>query len=160
MQNYSAELYAASGQANYIKNFVKQTQTTGVKTNNKMRSGIMKFCWCTITVNNMEESLKFYEEIVGLSLNRRFAAGPGMEIAFLGVGGTEVELIFNPNHKASGNIDGISLGFEVNSVDEKIKFIKEKGLAVDSGPYQPNPHIKFFFVKDPNGVSIQFVENM
>ena len=120
----------------------------------------MKFCWCTITVNNMEESLKFYEEIVGLSLNRRFAAGPGMEIAFLGAGGTEVELIFNPNHKAPGNIDGISLGFEVNSVDEKIKFIKEKGLAVESGPFQPNPHIKFFFVKDPNGVSIQFVENM
>jgi lactoylglutathione lyase len=108
----------------------------------------------------MEESLKFYQEIAGLSLNRRFTAGPGMEISFLGAGGTEVELIFNPNHKAPGNIDGISLGFEVKSVDEKIEFIKEKGLAVESGPFQPNPHIKFFFVKDPNGVSIQFVENM
>jgi lactoylglutathione lyase len=51
------------------------------------------------------------------------------------------------------------LGFEVKSVDEKIQFVKEKGLAV-TGPIQPNPSIKFFFVKDPNGVSVQFVENM
>jgi lactoylglutathione lyase len=120
----------------------------------------MKFCWCTITVDNMEDSLKFYQEIVGLSISRRFAGGPGVEIAFLGDGETKVELICNPNHKAANNVGGISLGFEVESVDEMIKFIKEKGLEVDSGPYQPNPHIKFFHVKDPNGVSIQFVENM
>lgn len=120
----------------------------------------MKFCWCTITVNNLEESIKFYQEIVGLSVNRRFAAGPGMEIAFLGAGGTEVELIYDPASKAPGNIEGISLGFEVESLDEHIKFIKEKGLTVESGPFQPNPHVKFFFVKDPNGVRIQFVENM
>ncbi|VBB05896.1 glyoxalase/bleomycin resistance protein/dihydroxybiphenyl dioxygenase [Lucifera butyrica] len=121
----------------------------------------MKFCWCTITVQDMEDSLKFYQEIVGLSISRRFAAGPGVEISFLGDGETKVELICSSNHKVNNNnIEGISLGFEVESVDEKIKFIKEKGLEVDSGPYQPNPHIKFFYVKDPNGVSIQFVENM
>lgn len=120
----------------------------------------MKFCWCTITVSNMEESLKFYQEIVGLSISKRFAAGPGVEISFLGGEGTQVELICDPNHKAPGNAEGISLGFEVESVDEMIKIIKEKGLEVQSGPYQPNPHVKFIFVKDPNGISIQFVENM
>ena len=119
----------------------------------------MKFCWCTITVNNMEESLKFYQEIVGLTISRRFAAGAG-EISFLGDGETKIELICIPNHKATGNAEGISLGFEIESVDEMIKFIKEKGREVHSGPFQPNPHIKFFHVKDPNGVSIQFVENM
>ena len=120
----------------------------------------MKFCWCTITVADMQESLKFYQEIVGLSVDRRFQTGPGMEIAFLGDGETKVELISDPNHKLVNNIEGISLGFEVGSVDEMIKLIKEKGLEVHSGPFQPNPHVKFFFVKDPNGVSVQFVENM
>lgn len=120
----------------------------------------MKFCWCTITVDNMEDSLKFYQEIVGLSISRRFVGGPGTEIAFLGDGETKVELICDAKHKSTNNTGGISLGFEVESVDETIKFIKEKGLEVDSGPYQPNPHTKFFYVKDPNGVSIQFVENM
>lgn len=120
----------------------------------------MKFCWCTIAVNNMEDSLKFYQEIVGLSISRRFKAGPGIEISFLRDGETEVELICDPKHKAPGNVEGISLGFVVDSVDDMIKSIEEKGLQVDSGPYQPNPHVKFFFVKDPNGVSVQFVENM
>jgi len=120
----------------------------------------MGFCWCTITVDNMDDSLKFYQEIVGLSINRRFTAGAGVEISFLGEGETKVELICIPNHKATGNAEGISLGFEVKSVDEMIKVIKEKGLEVESGPIQPNPRIKFFHVKDPNGVSIQFVENM
>ena len=120
----------------------------------------MKFCWITLTVNNMEDSVKFYQEIVGLSISKRYPAGPGMEICFLGEGETKVELIYNPNQKAPGNVEGISLGFEIESVDEKIQFIKEKGLEVAGGPFQPNPHIKFFFVKDPNGVNIQFVENM
>ena len=53
----------------------------------------MKFCWTTINVTSMEESLAFYQEIVGLPLMRRFPAGPGMEIAFLGDGETQVELI-------------------------------------------------------------------
>ena len=120
----------------------------------------MKFCWCTITVNNMEESLKFYQEIVGLSIKRNFKAGPEVEIYFLGDGETEVELIYNPNQKVPSHLEGISLGFEVESVDDMIDYIKEKGLKVESGPIQPNPHVKFFFVKDPNGLSIQFVENM
>ena len=120
----------------------------------------MKFCWCTIGVRDMNASLKFYQEIVGLPLDRRLAAGPKMEICFLGEGETKVELICGADHKTPVKPEGISLGFEVRSVDEKIRFIKEKGLTVASGPFQPNPHIKFFYVKDPDGVSVQFVENM
>ncbi len=120
----------------------------------------MKFCWVTLTVNNMEESLAFYQKIVGLSINKRYPAGPGMEIAFLGDGETKIELICDSNRKASGNVEGISLGFNVKSVDEKLKFISNEGLEVTGGPFQPNPHIQFFFIKDPNGISIQFVENL
>ena len=120
----------------------------------------MNFCWCTITVENMDDSLKFYQEIVGLSISRRFTAGAGVEISFLGEGETKVELVCNPNHKRTGHAEGISLGFEVESVDNMIEVIKGKGLEVESGPFQPNPHLKFFHIKDPNGVNIQFVENM
>lgn len=119
----------------------------------------MNFCWATITVSNMEESLKFYQGIVGLSINSRYPAGPGMEIAFLGGGETQIELLYNANRKVTGNAEGVSLGFKVESVDEMIKLIHKEGLEVASGPFQPNPHVRFFFVKDPNGVNIQFVEN-
>jgi len=120
----------------------------------------MKFCWCTLMVKNIEESLKFYQEIVGLSVDRRFKAGSGTEIAFLGDGETKVELICNEaNTEVSFGTD-ISLGFEVKKVDEMMAFIKEKGVSIHSGPFQPNPRVKFFYVIDPNGLKIQFVENI
>ena len=119
----------------------------------------MKFCWTTIMVNSMDESLKFYEEIVGLKLNRRFDAGPGKEIAFLGEGETQVELIRDESIEKVNIGEDISMGFEVKSVEEMMKFLKGKGIEIASGPIQPNPHIQFFYVKDPNGLNIQFVEN-
>lgn len=120
----------------------------------------MKFCWSTLTVNNMEESLKFYQEIVGLKINRRFNAGPGVEIVFLGDGETQIELMTSSTGKKVDVGQDISWGFEVESLDDMLALVKEKGIDIHSGPDQPNPHIKFFNVLDPNGLSIQFVENM
>lgn len=119
----------------------------------------MKFCWVTLHVKNMEESLGFYKDVVGLKIDNRFNAGPDMEIAFLGDGETKVELIHDKNNKDINIGEDISLGFQVNSVDEMIEFIKEKGLGIYSGPFQPNENTRFFFVLDPNGLKIQFVEN-
>ena len=111
-------------------------------------------------VKNLEESLKFYQEIVGLEESRRFKAGPGMEIVVLGNGETNIELIYNDSIKEVNVGKDISWGFEVDSLDKTIALIKEKGLEIQSGPFQPNPHIKFFYVLDPNGLKIQFVENL
>lgn len=119
----------------------------------------MKFCWSTLIVKNLEDSLKFYQEIVGLKLEKRFAAGPETEIAFLGDGETKIELICNSEKDETNVGSDISWGFEVESVDKMMSLVKEKGYAVQSGPFQPNPHTKFFYVLDPNGLRIQFVEN-
>ena len=120
----------------------------------------MKFCWTTLIVANMEESLKFYQEIVGLPITRRLGAWPETEIAFLGQGETKIELIHQRNVGDVNLGKDISLGFEVESLDEMMAFIKEKGIAIHSGPFQPNTHVKFFYVLDPNGLKVQFVENM
>lgn len=120
----------------------------------------MRFCWSTLVVKDLEESIKFYTEVVGLQINRRFPAGPGVEIAFLGVGGTEVELMTSPQKKEINMGTDISLGFEIDSVDKKMEELKAKGVAIHSGPFSPNPHVKFFYVLDPNGLKVQFVENM
>lgn len=120
----------------------------------------MKFCWSTLLVKNLEESLKFYTEIVGLNVSRRFKAGAGVEIAFVGDGKTKIELLYNEASKEASFGDGISLGFEVKSVDEMMAFVKEKSIEIQGGPFQPNPHTRFFYVLDPNGLRIQFVENI
>jgi lactoylglutathione lyase len=117
----------------------------------------MKFSWCTIHVNNLEESLIFYQEIVGLNLDRRFKSGP-MEIAFLGNGETKIELLYSEKAEKAEIGRDISLGFEVESLDKMMAFVKEKGVAIHGGPVQPNPHIRFFFILDPNGLKIQFAE--
>ena len=118
----------------------------------------MKFLWTTILVNNMDESLKFYEEIVGIKLVDRLPAGPGMEISFLGEGETKAELICNEKLKELDAGSRVTLGFKVESLEEKINFIKEKGINIITGPIQPNPSIKYFIIKDPNGIKIQFAE--
>ena len=120
----------------------------------------MKFCWSTLYVKDLEESIEFYEEIVGLNVVNRFPAGPDTEIAFLGDGETKVELIWNKNKNEINVGQDISWGFTVESVDEKIEFLKEKGIEVLEGPFQPSPQSKFFFILDPNGLRIQFYEEV
>lgn len=119
----------------------------------------MKFCWSTMHVRNMDESLRFYRELVGLQLMQRFSAGPGMEIAFLGDGETKIELIQQADKSEPVVGQDSSWGFEVESLEDVLKTLAEHRIPIESGPFQPNPHTRFVFVLDPNGFKIQFVEN-
>ena len=146
----------------------------------------MQFCWTTLHVQDMEASLKFYQEVVRLPLNRRFAAGPGREIAFLGEDATQVELVYDAQAHAKGRVNppadenansgapspahpstysggagagpSVSLGFRVADLDAQLREVAAQGIAVHSGPHQPNPAIRFFYVADPDGLLVQFVE--
>ncbi len=120
----------------------------------------MHLCWVTIYVKNMEKSLEFYEKVVGLEIQRTFSIGPDIHFTFLGNGETEVELIEDNNVEEIDMGKSISFGFEVDNVVEKMEFIKEWGYEIHSGPFSPNPTMKFFYVLDPNGLKIQFVENI
>jgi len=115
----------------------------------------MSFCWCTVHVKDIDESIKFYEDVVGLKVDKRFSGGGKTEIAFLGSGDTQLELIGGAG-AYEGN--GISIGFRVDDLDAKMAFVKAKGIAVHSGPFAPNPVTRFFFVQDPDGLLVQFVE--
>jgi lactoylglutathione lyase len=122
------------------------------------RSDIMNFCWCTITVKSLEESLRFYRDVVGLEVVSRFSPGDGMEIVFLNdSNGVQIELLYNKNIVVSGDKAGISVGFEVDSLESALALVKENGIAVSQAPVT-TPAVRFFFVKDPNGVTIQFAE--
>ena len=120
----------------------------------------MKFLWTTILAKDMEETLKFYQEVVGLKIDRRFNAGPGMEICFLGEDDTKLEVIHNEKIKNIEPGNAVTLGFRVDSLDEMIKFINERGIEIKTGPVQPNPTIKYFIVQDPNGIKVQFSEQL
>lgn len=118
----------------------------------------MKFAHVTIMVKDMEESLNFYQKIVGLPMVNKFNAGPEQEIVFLGEGETLVELIYNKNIKDLNIGQDISIGFSVESLDETMDLINKETIEMHSGPFQPNESTRFFFVLDPNGVKVQFIE--
>ncbi len=117
----------------------------------------MKFCWSTLNVKDLDESVNFYTEIIGLDVNRRFESGD-MEIAFLGKGETQIELIKEKNKDNINTGVDISWGFATENLDETLKLFEEKGVKVLSGVIQPNPFIKFVMISDPNGMTIQVVE--
>ena len=120
----------------------------------------MEFCWITINVKDMEKSLNFYQEIIGLNINRRMKPNSDREIIFLGSGETQIELIYNTKVDDITIGKDISLGFEVDSIERMSEILKKKNIPIHSGPFQPNLSIKFIYILDPNGIKIQFVENI
>ena len=120
----------------------------------------MNLCWVTLHVKDMKKSVEFYEDVVGLEIQRIFSTGPGKHFTFLGNGETEVELIQDEKDEEINMGKSVSFGFEVDNVEDKIQFLKDRGIDIHSGPFSPSPNIKFFYVLDPNGLKIQFVENI
>lgn len=106
----------------------------------------------------MEKSLDFYRNAVNLKVQRRFNPAPHMDIAFLGEGETKIELICDSTLDNVSHSTMMAMGFHTESLDLKMDEIKSLGLPIDEGPYQPAPNIRFFYVLDPDGVRIQFVE--
>ncbi len=117
----------------------------------------MGFCWTTLQVSDLDRAIAFYRDVAGLPVARRFGGG-GHFIAFLGDGETKVELIADAGRTPPGRGEGATLGFRVASLDAQLALCAEKGVAVERGPMSPGPGIRFFYVRDPDGFEVQFVE--
>lgn len=118
----------------------------------------MKFLWTTIHVKNLEESIGFYSDVIGLKVMNRFKVGKGMEIAFMGNGidgETLVELLEDNSNVSYG--DSISMGFAIASVEAMMGVLKEKNIPIHGGPFE-TPDAEFFFIKDPNGAKVQLFQ--
>ena len=116
----------------------------------------MKMQHVTILTKNFEEEISFYETYAGLKIVRDLR--PHADLVFLanGEGETRVEIIKNPAAEDSGN-QFISIGFGAENVDALRDEYLSKGLQATE-MISPNPHVKFFYVKDPAGVRVQFIE--
>ena len=120
----------------------------------------MKFLWTAIYVKNLDESVAFYSDMVGLKVLKRFQAGPTTEIAMMGNGAegeTLVELLAESGRADLNHDESIVIGFQVESIGAMLDNIKEKRIPVHAGPVE-TPRSKFFYVLDPNGVRVQFLE--
>ncbi len=117
----------------------------------------MKMVHVTIQTKCIDESVKFYQLITKLNIIRDLRSNPSHKIVFLADSENEtcVELVENMDEPYSG--EGISMGFAVDDVHGFCEKLKTEGLN-PSAMVSPNPHTQFFFVEDPNGVKIQFIQ--
>ena len=125
----------------------------------------MRLLHTMIRVNNLDESLKFYCEALGMKLLRRhdFPAGE-FTLAFVGYG-TEadnavIELTYNYG-KSSYNL-GDAFGHLAIGVDDIYKTcadLKARGVKVvrEPGPMKHGT-TPIAFVEDPNGYKIELIE--
>lgn len=114
--------------------------------------------WITLRVRDLEASLNFYHRILGLPIDRRFESR-GRQIVMLGTEGQpKIELIQGTDPAVKPEC-GVSVGFEVESLDGAIEELKGNGIPVARGPISPNPSLRFFYVLDPDGFEVQIAEH-
>lgn len=125
----------------------------------------MKFAHASITVKNMDESLDFYCGILGLELSgRREIPENNAEIAFVRGEGQEapaLELTFWRGKKDwvdGDQLDHIALS--AGDVPKAVEEFRKKGVEIAKEPYSlRGSERKIAFIKDPNGIWIELIED-
>lgn len=124
----------------------------------------MRLLHTMLRVGNLEQSIKFYTEILGMSLLRKKDYPEGkFSLAFLGYGDekhhTALELTYNWDTDNYNLGDGFGhLAIEVNDVYEAAEKIRLSGGKIirEAGPMNAGTTI-IAFVADPDGYEIELL---
>ena len=116
----------------------------------------MKMLHVTIQTAKFDEEIAFYQDIVGLKIVRDMRT-IGRNLVFLAdnEGDTCIEIIDTPQAEDAGNAY-LSVGFQSEDVDAMRDRLVSMGYEA-TPMISPSPTVKFFFVKDPAGVRVQFM---
>jgi len=112
-------------------------------------------------LNDLEKSVQFYKEVLGLEEIRRHKSPRGSELVFLKAPESEelIELCYFPN---SGPVqvqpDLTHLAFEVDSLAEFEKHLAKLGLKYSDGPTMKDGGGGFAFIDAPEGYEIELIE--
>ena len=117
----------------------------------------MKFLHCMIRVKDVPSTLRFYE-LLGLKLLRQKDYPNGQyTLYFLATepGAPEIELTHNWDDRAytSGNNFG-HLAYRVEDIYDLCDHLKSNGISILRPPRDGH----MAFVKDPNGISIELIQ--
>jgi len=112
-------------------------------------------------VNDLECTVKFYREILGLEEIKRHKSPRGSELVFLKAAGSEeqIEITFFPG---SGPVqvqpDLTHLAFEVESLEEFAEHLARHGLKYTDGPATTSTGTVFAFIDAPEGYEIELIQ--
>jgi lactoylglutathione lyase len=125
----------------------------------------MRLLHTMIRVNDLEQSLGFYRDALGMKLLRRrdYPAGE-FTLAFVGYGGEDetavIELTWNWGKSSYQHGDAFGhLAIGVDDIYQTCAELKRKGVKVvrEPGPMKYGGSA-IAFVEDPNGYKIELIE--
>src|SRR5437762_11866928 len=112
-------------------------------------------------LNDLERSVKFYKDVVGLEEVRRHKSPRGSELVFLKAPQSEelIELCYFPT---SGPVqvqpDLTHLAFEVESLEAFGKHLAKLGIKYSDGPILKPDGSGFAFIDAPEGYEIELMQ--
>ncbi len=122
-----------------------------------------------IAVNNIEDTTKFYQDVLGLSLSGvEVVTAQKTKVGFFKIGESNIELV-QPSEPDSPLVkfletkgQGIHhICFEVDDVETEIKALLEKGAKMIDQKSRPGAHntkVAFLHPKSSSGVLIELCE--
>ena len=112
-------------------------------------------------VNDLERTVKFYRDILGLAEVRRHKSPRGSELVFFKAPESEelIELCYFPGSESvQVQPDLTHLAFEVDSLAEFERHLAKHGMKYSDGPTTTSTGSVFAFIDAPEGYEIELIE--
>ena len=122
---------------------------------------VIKLLHTRMRVSDMEQTIQFYTEVLGLEVLERKVSPRGSHLAFLKVPNSEelIELTsFPPSGPVKVQEDLVHLAFQVESLDDTLASLNAKGVKVTDGPTTSSSGSRFIFIDAPDGYEIELIE--
>ena len=112
-------------------------------------------------VNDLERTIQFYRDVLGLVEIKRHKSPRGSELVFLKApeGAEEIEICFFPgSDPVQVQPDLTHLAFEVDSLEEFARHLAAHGLKFSDGPTTTSSGTTFAFIDAPEGYEIELIQ--
>jgi len=119
------------------------------------------FFYTGITVRDLDRSIKFYTEVMGMKLvdriKNQFTNGEFAELVSREGELPNLELNWYADQKDYKNGDDLDhLGFLVEDAYKELQRFKKLGVEIAMEPYESKNHV-IFFIKDRDGIWLEIV---
>ena len=112
-------------------------------------------------VNDLERTVRFYRDVLGLEEIRRHKSPRGSELVVLKAPESkeEIEICFFPgSDSVRVQPDLTHLAFEVDSLDAFARHLARHGLKFSDGPTTISSGTTFAFIDAPEGYEIELIQ--